>query len=130
MEIFESSTVVVNLPTYKILHAYDIGDRSIYIESKLSEDQLLDICAFLQFKIESTLGDSSGDLSNFGVGHALIKYFDCEPAARSDTAISLDIYCARESRCNEKLDNLCSEIEVNLKERLTDLVNDLKCYTD
>ena len=81
---------------YRIFHNYDIGDRSVFIESDTNPT---DAAAYLQFKAEELSGDDGICLSNLAIAHGLVVLYGCTSGHNTDEAIPLDMYEVRESRC-------------------------------
>lgn len=83
--------------TYRIFHNYDLGDQSVYLDSATDPTRAALYCQFLA---EDQLGDSASVL-NSGIAEALIQFYGCTPAQKTDTAIEIDMYYAREAFCGE-----------------------------
>ncbi len=94
----EASELYRGTQLYKLHHRYDIGDRSVYVESKTDPS---DAAAYLQFKAEELSGDEGISLSNLAVGNALVCLYGCTSGRRSDKAKAIDLYEAREERCGD-----------------------------
>lgn len=91
--------------TYRIFHNYDIGDQSMYLASATDPTRAAVYC---QFYAEDQLGDSASVL-NAGVAKALIQFYGCVPADKTDSAIDLDLYFAREEMCGEYRELMADE---------------------
>lgn len=85
------------MTTYRIFHNYDIGDQSIYVSSETDPTRAAVYCQFLA---EEQLGDSVSVLNN-GIYLALTQFYGCTKAEKSDSAIDLDLYWAREKMCGD-----------------------------
>ncbi len=83
---------------YRIHHCYDIGDRSIFIESDRDPS---DAAAYLQFKAEELFGDDSICLSNLAIASGLVALYGCHSGHRCESAVSVDMHEIREERCGE-----------------------------
>ena len=83
--------------TYLLEHAYDIGDRGVYVESIFNPS---DVAVYLQFKAEELFNDGVS-LSNLAVVNALVSLYGCFCGARSDKATVIDLYRERKLRCGK-----------------------------
>ena len=83
--------------TYRIFHNYDRGDQSVYLASETDPTRAAIYCQFLA---EEQLGDSASVL-NPGIAKALIQLYGCTPVEKTEAAIDLDLYYAREALCGE-----------------------------
>lgn len=84
--------------TYRIFHNYDRGDQSVYLAASTDPTRA---AAYCQFLAEEQLGDSATIL-NSGIAEALIRFYGCTPAEKTDSAIDLDLYFVREGFCGDK----------------------------
>ncbi len=82
---------------YRIFHNYDIGDQSFYLESDTEPTRAAVYCQFLA---EDQIGDSVSVL-NSGIAKALIQFYGCKPADKTNSAIDVDMYYARERMCGD-----------------------------
>ncbi|MGV6474598.1 hypothetical protein [Azotobacter vinelandii] len=83
--------------TYRIFHNYDRGDQSVYLESETDPTRAAVYCQFLA---EDQIGDSASVL-NAGIAKALVQFYGCTPVEKTDSAIDLDLYYAREGLCGD-----------------------------
>lgn len=90
---------------YRIFHNYDLGDQSFYLESDTDPTRAAVYCQFLA---EDQMGDSASVL-NAGIAQALIQFYDCKPAEKTDSAINVDMYYAREGLCGDYKELMADE---------------------
>ncbi len=88
-----------NKQVYRIFHNYDRGDQSVYLASATDPTRAAVYCQFLA---EEVLADYASVL-NSGIAIALIQLYDCAPAEKTDSAIDVDLYFARERLCGQNL---------------------------
>jgi hypothetical protein len=81
--------------TYRIHHRADIGDCSIYIESK---DNPTEAAVYLQLKGEDLSDDDEICLSNLAIANALVSLYGCSSGIKTNNAIDIDMHDERESR--------------------------------
>lgn len=82
---------------YRIFHAYDLGDQSIYLASEADPTRAAVYCQFLA---EEELGDAVSVL-NPGIANALVQFYGCTPSEMAEEAVDVDLYFAREALCGE-----------------------------
>lgn len=83
--------------TYRIFHNYDRGDQSVYVASLIDPTRAAIYCQFLA---EDQLRESASVL-NIGIAKALVQFYGCTPIEKTDSAIDLDLYFAREGLCGD-----------------------------
>lgn len=83
--------------TYRIFHNYDRGDQSVYLASPNDPTRAAIYCQFLA---EDQL-DESVSVLNIGIAKALVQFYDCTPVEKTDSAIDIDLYFAREGLCGD-----------------------------
>lgn len=83
--------------TYRIFHNYDRGDQSVYLASSNDPTRAAVYCQFLA---EDQL-DESVSVLNSGIAKALVQFYGCTPAEKTDSAIDIDLYFAREGLCGD-----------------------------
>lgn len=88
------------MATYKICHTYDIGERSVFIESETDPS---DAISYINLKTYELFNDDSLSLSNLSIANALVALYGCTSGAREDDAITIDVFCLE---CNYKLSEL------------------------
>lgn len=79
---------------YRIYHNYDRGDQSIYVASATD---LTRAAVYCQFQAEEE--SESASVTNEGIALALVRFYGCTLAEKTDTAIELDMFFAREQLC-------------------------------
>lgn len=112
--------------TYLIHHNYDVGDRGIYVEASFNP---VNAAVYLQFKAEELFGDCVS-LSNIAIANALIILYDVHCGARTDEAISIDMYFERESRCGEWFGSDKGYLDPLIQHPTDKLVEVLKPHVD
>lgn len=88
------------MPTYRIFHHYDRGDQAVYLTSETDPTRAAVYCQFLT---EDHLGESTSVL-NIGIAKALIQFYGCHPAEKTESAIDVDLYFARAGLCGDYKD--------------------------
>lgn len=83
--------------TYRIFHNYDRGDQSVYLVSSNDPTRAAIYCQFLA---EDQL-DESVSVLNSGIAKALVQFYGCTPVEKTDSAIDIDLYFAREALCGD-----------------------------
>lgn len=83
--------------TYRIFHNYDRGEQSVYLVSSTDPTRAAIYCQFLA---EDQL-DESASVQNSGIAKALVKFYGCTPVDKTDSAIDIDLYFAREGLCGD-----------------------------
>lgn len=83
--------------TYRIFHNYDRGDQSVYLASSTDPTRAAVYCQFLA---EDQVGESASIL-NSGIAKALIQFYGCTPTEKTESAIEIDLYYARERLCGD-----------------------------
>lgn len=111
---------------YKIHHHYDIGNRSVYIESKFDPTEY---AVYLQFMAEDIYDDSIC-ISNLAIANALVSLYGCQSGRESKFAIPIDMYSDREKRCGEQTNIIKNNPSIvksqdEIKRILDPYINDL-----
>jgi hypothetical protein len=75
---------------FRIHHHYDIGDQSVYVESKSGEVDVPLAAAFIVAKTQEWWGNVL--VSNLGVAAALVEFYGCEHMATATAHIEVDLY--------------------------------------
>lgn len=83
--------------TYRIFHNYDRGDQSVYLASSTDPTRAAVYCQFLA---EDQVGESASVL-NSGIAKALIQFYGCTSTEKTESAIEIDLYYARERLCGD-----------------------------
>ncbi|CAD0264264.1 hypothetical protein DENIT_20153 [Pseudomonas veronii] len=91
--------------TYRIFHNYDQGDQSVYLSSLIDPTRAAVYCQFLA---EDQLGESAS-VSNSGIAQALVEFYGCIPVDKTEDAIELDLYFARETLCGQGYEQLMAD---------------------
>lgn len=88
---------------FKITHAYDVGDRSVYLsfDEKQIDETVTELAVYIQFKAENTIEDGVS-LDNATIGRWLglfgAKQLEAKPDCETAT---IDMYSARERSCGD-----------------------------
>lgn len=98
-------------PVYRIFHAMDFGDFSVFVAPKNGAPDTRRAALYCQFKAEEWFGDEVM-LSNLGVASLLVQFYDHEQAPRlRDLGPEwyIDLYGDREAACGEEWHELMAD---------------------
>lgn len=98
-------------PVYRIFHAMDLGDFSVYVAPKDGAPDTRRAALYCQFKAEEFFGDEVM-LSNLGVASLLVQFYDHEQAPRLPDLHPewlIDLYGDREAVCGRPLRELMAD---------------------
>ncbi len=91
----------MNINYFRVKHAYDIGDQSIYFHINDTKENVTDLAVYIQFKAECMYGDTIS-LENVTIVRCLTLFgaqiLSVKPNGRLNT---IDMYHDRQARCGE-----------------------------
>ncbi|MEI8659226.1 hypothetical protein [Vibrio sp. Hal054] len=89
---------------YRIFGLTDYGDQSVYVESFLAHEDMVDVCRYLCGKgeiiLSTELDAQAVSPCNFAIAATLIAHYGCAPALRDESALDLDMHCISETAGN------------------------------
>lgn len=108
----EASNHPASEVTYCIIHHYDIGDQTVYVERKNGDVDAKRAAVFCLFKAEEWFGHGAM-ISNLGIAACLCAFYGFRHTAKTSMANVLDLYYDRERMCGPRSVDLLNSVSLH-----------------